>query len=99
MKRTAAEFRSSLSLAQPPAPLTDYEKALWWAGKGDWEKAHDIVQEMNDQPSSLIHAFLHRKEGDLSNAQYWYAKAGSIMPRISLDQEWENLVADFLSRE
>jgi hypothetical protein len=99
MKRTPAEFRSSLSLPQPPALLSDYEKALWWAGKGDWEKAHGIVQEMHDRSSSLIHAFLHRQEGDISNAQYWYAKADSIMPRISLEQEWENLVADFLSRE
>jgi hypothetical protein len=98
MKRTPADFKSSLSLAQPPATMSAYEKALWWVGKGDWEKAHEIIQEMNDRPSSLIHAFLHRKEGDISNAQYWYAKAGSAMPGISLDQEWDNLVDDFLSR-
>jgi hypothetical protein len=71
--------------------------ALWWAGKGDWEKAHNIVEDMNDQPSSLIHAFLHRQEGDLSNAQYWYNKAGSRMPEVSLDREWDDLVTGFLT--
>jgi hypothetical protein len=91
------EFKSSLSLAEPPDGLSQYEKALWYAGKGDWVNAHNIVQELNDQPSAQIHAFLHRKEGDLSNARYWYDKAGSPMPTASLDKEWEELVAFFLT--
>jgi hypothetical protein len=92
---TPGQFKASLSLEDPPVGLLSSEKALWFAGKGDWEKAHNIVQEMNDRSSSLIHAFLHRKEGDLSNARYWYNRAGSRMPEVSLDEEWEGLVADF----
>ncbi len=96
--KTVGEFKNSLQFKEPPGSLSAHEMALWWAGNGDWERAHDIVQEMNDQPSSLIHAFLHRKEGDLSNASYWYGKAGSVMPKVSLDQEWEDLVTGFLAR-
>jgi hypothetical protein len=96
-RKTPGEFKASLSFAEPPGGLSAYENALWYAGKGEWERAHNIVQEMNDQPSALIHGFLHRKEGDLSNARYWYDKAGSRMPAVSLNEEWENLVTSFLA--
>jgi len=86
------EFRLSLSLPKPPPNLSLHEKALWFAGKGDWEKAHHIVQDLNDSFSSRIHAFLHRQEGDLSNANYWYSKAGIVLPDLTIDQEWEVLV-------
>jgi hypothetical protein len=95
--KTSTEFKKSMSLTEPPVGLSLYKKAIWHAGKGDWEKAHDIVQDMNDQPSALIHAFLHRQEGDLSNARYWYDRAGSRIPSISLDEEWEELLAKFLT--
>lgn len=95
--KTLSDFKSSFSCNQPPTELSPYEKALWHAGKGDWEKAHNIVQEIDDQSSALIHAFLHRQEGDLSNAQYWYERAGSRIPSIGLDEEWEELVAKFLA--
>jgi len=95
--KTPGEFKDSLSLSDPPDNISAHEKALWWAGKGEWERAHNIVQDMNDQPAALIHAFLHRKEGDISNAHYWYNRAGSKMPGVSLDEEWENLVAGFLA--
>ncbi len=94
---TISEFKTSLSLAEPPGEVSLYEKALWYAGKGDWEKAHNIVQEMNDNFSSLVHAFLHRQEGDLSNARYWYDRAGSRMPVNTIDEEWERLVNKFLA--
>jgi len=94
--KTSTEFKKSMSLTEPPVGLSLYEKAIWHAGKGDWEKAHEIVQDMNDQSSAIIHAFLHRQEGDLSNARYWYDRAGSRMPAISLDKEWEELLAKFL---
>ena len=89
---TAGEFKDSLRLLQPPGGLSAHETALWWAGKGDWNKAHDIVQDLNDQLASRIHAFLHRQEGDIPNAGYWYEKAHIRMPSIPLDQEWEDLV-------
>jgi len=68
-----------------------HEKALWFAGKGDWNTAHEIVQDMNDKFSSRIHAFLHRQEGDISNARYWYNRAGANMPALSINEEWEEL--------
>ena len=95
--RTFAEFNNSLSFKAPPDELSLYEEALWYAGKGDWERAHNIVQEMNDNSSSLIHAFLHRQEGDLSNARYWYERAGSRMPANTIHEEWEYLVNKFLA--
>jgi hypothetical protein len=91
-KITTAGFISSLSLDEPPAGLSVYEKALWFAGKGDWEKAHDLIQEVDDKQAARIHAYLHRQEGDLSNSRYWYAKAETHMPEQSLEEEWESLV-------
>jgi len=85
-------FRSSLSLPVPPSDFSLHEQALWFAGNGNWEKAHQIVQEMNDRLSSRIHAFLHRQEGDLSNAKYWYSKAFAALPELSIEEEWEDLV-------
>lgn len=92
-KITTAGFISSLSLDEPPAGLSIYEKALWFAGKGDWEKAHNLIQDVDDKQAARIHAYLHRKEGDLSNARYWYARAETHMPELSLEEEWESLVA------
>ena len=94
-RKTPGEFKTSLSFAEPPEGLSAHGKALWYAGKGDWEMAHNIVQKMNDQRSAQIHGFLHRKEGDLSNARYWYDKSGTRMPEVSLDEEWEALVTNF----
>lgn len=91
-KRTTAGFISSLSLDAPPTGLSVYEKALWFAGKGDWEKAHDLIQDVDDKQAAQIHAYLHRQEGELSNARYWYAKAETQMPDLSLEEEWESLV-------
>ncbi len=87
------EFKESFVSPEPPEGLSAHAKALWFAGKGDWEKAHDIVQDLPDPAASRIHAFLHRQEGDLSNARYWYSKAGTQMPSLNLDQEWEELVS------
>jgi hypothetical protein len=99
MKKISLEgFKSSLSQAEPPEDFSDQERALWFAGKKNWEKAHMIVQDLNDPLSYNIHAFLHRQEGDLSNAGYWYRKAGVKMPDISLDREWEELVSDLFHK-
>ena len=90
------EFKQTISSGHPPADISSYLKALWFDAKGDWEKAHNIVQEGEDNTASWIHAYLHRKEGDVWNANYWYTKAGRRMPGYSLDQEWEEIVKELL---
>lgn len=95
-KRTLADFKNSFSLPTPPWDMSPYAKALWYAGKGDWNKSHEIVQEIEDRKAARIHAFLHRQEGDISNAKYWYSRAGSEMPSVSLEQEWEMLAEEFI---
>ena len=91
------EFEASLKDPHPPAELSPLLAALWHERRGDWTTAHEIVQELNDRGAARIHAYLHRKEGDESNARYWYRQAGTSFPTgQSLDQEWETLTDDFL---
>lgn len=92
---TTGEFRSSLASANPPAGLTAYALALWYAGKGDWDNAHQIVQDMDDSKAAHIHAYLHRQEGDFSNARYWYTRAGTRFPQTTLEEEWNDLVIQY----
>jgi hypothetical protein len=89
-------FKDSLTGGAPPANSTAYLQSLWYDGKGDWEKAHTIIQDIPDKTASWIHAYLHRKEGDEWNANYWYSKAGKKMPGVSLDKEWEEIVKALL---
>jgi hypothetical protein len=91
------EFNTSLSALQPHAELPDLLKALWFDANGDWEKAHNIAQETNDAEHCLIHAYLHRKEGDIWNADYWYRRAKRKRPEVTLDEEWEQLVKELLA--
>lgn len=79
-----------------PAELPVYLKALWYDGAGDWKTAHDLIDQLTDQRSAHIHAYLHRKEGDIWNADYWYKRAGRKRPEMSLTEEWEILVAEYL---
>lgn len=92
------EFVQSLSNDKPPAGVTGVLKALWYDGKEDWESSHNIAQDIHDKNGSWIHAYLHRKEGDIFNARYWYRQAGKNEPSVSLKEEWESLVRLFLSR-
>jgi len=92
-------FIDSLFSPEPPLGMGELLKALWYEGKGDWEKAHEITQEANTPDHCLIHAYLHRKEGDNWNANYWYNRAKKEMPQLSLRQEWELLVKTYLARE
>lgn len=71
-------------------------KALWYDGNGDWEKAHDQVDSMDGKDAARIHAYLHRKEGDQWNADYWYRRAGDSRPELPLEEEWKMLLAQFL---
>jgi len=93
---TLAEFKDSLLLAVPPATLPVYLKALWFDGKGDWQAAHKEVDSLNDAAASWVHAYLHRKEGDTWNADYWYRQANKKRPGITLQEEWEQIVAALL---
>jgi hypothetical protein len=87
-----AEFRASLSGAAPAPNLNAPLAALWWAAKGDWDAAHKIVQDESDANSAWVHAYLHRVEGDLSNAGYWYRRAGQPVATDALQAEWERIV-------
>ena len=93
------EFRRSLSGNAPPADCGELLQALWHDAKGDWQRAHEITQAATGKPAARVHAYLHRKEGDLDNARYWHERAGSTMPDITLEQEWETLAADLLKKE
>jgi len=95
--KSADEFRESLKQDQPPEGLTGLLQALWWDGKGDWEKAHEVTQNISNADGSWIHAYLHRKEGNEGNAGYWYSRSGKSHCRKPLDQEWEEIV-NFLLR-
>ncbi len=86
-------FKESLSGNEPLKTVSIYLKALWHDAKGDWDKAHVLIQDVEDKNASWIHAYLHRKEGDTGNAAYWYRRAGQNISNISLEKEWEEIVA------
>jgi hypothetical protein len=88
----AAAFKASLAHAAPPADLTAPLEGLWWAAKGDWEKAHRKVQDDESREAAWVHAYLHRVEGDLPNAGYWYRTAGKPVAQGGLEEEWAAIV-------
>jgi len=96
---TLEEFRKSLNGESPPADLTLSLPALWWDAKGDWTKAHESAQQDEGPAGARVHAYLHRKEGDVSNAGYWYGRAGRPQARIPLDQEWAEIVSALLNKD
>lgn len=89
-------FKDSLSLSEPPEKVSAYLKALWYDAKNEWDKAHVLIQDLEDSNASWIHAYLHRKEGDTGNADYWYRRAGKTRPSVSLEKEWEEIVTALL---
>ena len=91
-----ADFRASLKDAAPEPTLLPPLKALWWAAKGDWDEAHRIVQDESTTDAAWVHAYLHRVEGDLSNAAYWYRQAGQPVAKDSPEAEWERIVSALL---
>ncbi len=88
---TLIDFKNSLSQDIPPAGISKVLEALWQDGKGRWDSAHQLAQSVNDATGAWVHAYLHRKEGDLYNASYWYSRANKTMPQVSLEQEWEEI--------
>lgn len=93
---TVEEFERSLSAAAPPAMDANLT-ALWWAGKDEWDRAHDIVQVRSDRDASWVHAYLHRVEGDLANAGYWYRRAARPTAEGDLRTEWRSMVSALLT--
>lgn len=89
------QFKKSLDFPAPPPHISDALLCLWYDGKGDWNSAHNIAQDMHGKDGEWLHAYLHRKEGDLWNADYWYRRAGKKRPDISLQEEWEHLARYF----
>ena len=89
---TLDEFKATVAAPGPPdvaAPL----RALWHDARGDWDQAHAVAQDIDDATGAWIHAYLHRKEGDLGNAAYWYQRAGQPVASDSLGSEWTRIVS------
>jgi hypothetical protein len=81
-------FEASLEEEEPPDSLSAPLRALWYDGRGNWDRAHEIAQHEGGSTGAWIHAYLHRKEGDLSNASYWYRRANHSTPETSREEEW-----------
>ena len=90
------EYLASIKNAQPSSELSATLRSLWWDKKGDWDTAHAIAQEISTTQGSAVHAYLHREEGVLWNADYWYSRAGRMRPDIPLEEEWQLLVEEML---
>ncbi len=86
-------FRASLTAPAPPAGTSLARQALWWDAKGDWDGAHRCAMADDSAAGAAVHAYLHRKEGDLANAGYWYRRAGRPVFDGPLEAEWERLAA------
>jgi hypothetical protein len=94
---TLDEFRATIGEPAPPEGLSHALQTLWWDAKGDWNRAHHCAQEDHERTGSSVHAYLHRKEGDMHNAAGWYNRAGRVPPTGSLDAEWESLALELLA--
>ena len=88
-----ADFRASLSGTAPASTFAPPLAGLWWAAKGDWDRAHKIVQDDPSREAARVHAYLHRVEGDLGNAGYWYRQAGQPVAKDTLQAEWERIAS------
>ena len=91
-----AAFRGSLGEGAPPEGLSHAMQALWWDAKGDWKEAHRCAQQQPDPTGAWVHAYLHRVEGDMSNAGGWYRRAGKPVSSASLKEEWETIARTLL---
>lgn len=89
-------FEESIQNGMPP-DVSVYLKALWYDAKGDWQKAHSLVDNLQGRTAAAVHAYLHRAEGDHWNANYWYSRAGKVMPDKSLQEEWKSLAEELIA--
>jgi hypothetical protein len=96
---TPAAFKQSLKRKAPPAGVSAALQGLWWAANGDWDKAHRIAMNGHDRDCAWVHAYLHRVEGDLDNAAYWYRRARRKAPTQELASEWAEIAAALLANK
>ena len=94
---THEQLTNSLAAPVPPAELAPPLKALWWDAKGDWAQAHAQVDDLETRDAMAVHAYLHRKEGAASNADYWYRRAGTTHRRPTLEAEYSALLEALLA--
>ena len=85
-----AEDRDAFLKTEPVTASTAV-RALWWQANGDWDRAHQLVPVSSDA-NNWVHGYLHRVEGDLGNAAYWYRLANRPVSEVSLQQEWQDLL-------
>lgn len=91
---TSAQLAAATSAdGFPPAV-----RALWHDARGQWDEAHRLAQQDAGVEGDWVHAYLHRKEGDLSNAAYWYRRAGRPLPAqdVTLEAEWDAISSELL---
>ena len=93
---TLDEFKATLEKKLPPR-VKPALVALWHDANGDWERAHEVAQDIEDETGSWVHVYLHRKEGDEGNAAYWYRRAGKPVERGPLGAEWTRIATSLLS--
>ena len=93
---TLGEFKRTLSTSKPPNGLAPALAALWWAGKDKWDNAHAIVMDEGGKDCAWVHAYLHRVEGDLDNARYWYRQAQRPVPTRPVAAEWDAIAQALL---
>lgn len=93
---TIEQFLATLAQSAAPEGLSPALRAMWEDARGNWTAAHAIAQDIGDRTGSWIHAYLHRKEGDLGNAGYWYRRAGQPVAHDTLEEEWARIVAALL---
>ena len=97
--RASLDFKASLAGTAPAPTLEPPVAALWWAAKGDWDAAHKIVQDEETREAAWVHAYLHRVEGDLGNAGYWYRRASKPVASGPIEAEWDSVVSALLEGE
>ena len=96
---TLAEFKRAVSQPKPPTNVAPPLAALWWAANGDWDKAHGIVMKQESREAAWVHAYLHRVEGDLDNAGYWYRRARRPAETGPLEAEWDAIATALIDDE
>ena len=96
---TFTQFEQSILDNKLPNESSVYLQSLWYDANGDWQKAHNLIDDLDDNTAAAIHAYLHRVEGNTTNANYWYRHAGKLMPYISLRDEWKTLVEGLLTEK
>ena len=94
---TLEEYIKSIEADRPPSGISETLRSLWWDKKGNWDRAHSIAQDIPSVQGSAVHAYLHREEGVIWNADYWYTRAGRTRPDVALDIEWQQLVVEMLA--